>query len=182
MMLTATEDIVFFPPLLTVAPREDQKIRVGIASPAGPIESSYRLFIEQMPDLKVVEARDNGQVQVLMKFGIPIFVAPKSAAKAGKIGSLTMKNGSLDFEVVNTGTEHFDPGKVRVTGYDIRDTKVFSHEISGWYILAGGARDYQLHIPGVECSKAKQVMVEVQTGGTKLSQGIALAPHTCNAL
>jgi len=146
------------------------------------MERSYRLFIEQMPDLKAIGARDKGQVQVLMKFGIPIFVAPKRAAKAGKIQSLTMKNGSLGFEVVNAGTEHFEPGNVRVTGYDIRDTKVFNHEITGWYILAGETRDYQLHISSVECSRAKQVMVELQTGGTKFSQGITLAPHTCNAL
>src|SRR5580765_6954876 len=43
LKLDQTDDIVFFPPLLTLAPRESRNIRVAAVTPLGIAEKTYRI-------------------------------------------------------------------------------------------------------------------------------------------
>src|ERR1700759_2394475 len=49
MQLTPTQDILFFPSLLEIAPGETRKIRVTTDVPADTLEKSYRLFVDELP-------------------------------------------------------------------------------------------------------------------------------------
>src|SRR5258708_4554715 len=46
--LTPTRDILFSPPLLMLAPKEERKVRLASQTSAGAAEKSYRLLIEQL--------------------------------------------------------------------------------------------------------------------------------------
>ena len=49
MQLEPTEDIVFFPTLLTLKPKETRRVRVGSATPQEVREKTYRIFVEELP-------------------------------------------------------------------------------------------------------------------------------------
>ena len=44
LKLDQTDDIVFFPPLLTLAPKESRNIRIAAVTPLGAAERTYRIF------------------------------------------------------------------------------------------------------------------------------------------
>src|SRR2546421_6591721 len=75
MQLTPTEDIVFFPALLSLNPGEERKVRVAATVAAKDVEKTYRIFFEELPPL-VKPENAGAQVRILTKMGIPIFVSP----------------------------------------------------------------------------------------------------------
>src|SRR5713226_9619743 len=75
VQLAPTEDIVFFPALLTLKPGEERKVRVAATVAAKDVERTYRIFFEELPPLERPE-NSGAQVRILTKMGIPIFVIP----------------------------------------------------------------------------------------------------------
>src|SRR5216684_4497892 len=75
VQLAPTEDIVFFPALLTLKPGEERKVRVAATVAAKDVERTYRIFFEELPPLERPQNL-GAQVRILTKMGIPIFVAP----------------------------------------------------------------------------------------------------------
>ena len=56
MQLTDTKDIVVFPALLTLGPKEERKLRIGATVPAGAVEKTYRVFVEELPALRAPQS------------------------------------------------------------------------------------------------------------------------------
>jgi P pilus assembly chaperone PapD len=48
MVLTPTEDVMFFPQLFDIGPHDSQNVRVGVISPAIGSEETYRLVLHQL--------------------------------------------------------------------------------------------------------------------------------------
>jgi fimbrial chaperone protein len=169
MQLKATKDIVVFPGLLTLASKEERKLRVGSTVPAGAVERSYRVFVEELPPLKAPQAANKSEVKVLTKMGIPIFVRPGKPSAAGAVESLGLVGGKLTFTVKNTGNTHFLVQSVQVKAVDATGATAFEKKVDGWYVLTGGTRVWEIDIPKKECSKAKALTVEVHADETKFS-------------
>src|SRR6266566_3599273 len=100
MQLTPTEDIVFFPALLSLNPAEERKVRVAATVAATNVEKTYRIFFEELPPLERPE-NSGAQVRILTKMGIPIFVSPEKANAAPSIDSVKLEKGTLGFDVRN---------------------------------------------------------------------------------
>jgi fimbrial chaperone protein len=176
MTLTPTEDIVFFPALVTLAPKEERKIRVGRVVGAGDIERTYRIFVEELPPLDKGEG--GNAVKVLTKMGIPIFVQPARQAPAVAIKDVAGRAGALTFTVANAGTVHIVPEQVVVRGF-AGDQAVFEKQVSMWYLLAGGRRDFDLPLTGADCARATAFQVEVAYGDTRINQRIDAPAGAC---
>ena len=87
LLLEPTTDVVFYPALLTLAPKEERKIRVGRTAPAGNVEKTYRIFVEELPALD--ESGVNGAaVRMLTKMGVPIFVRPARETATATVSGL----------------------------------------------------------------------------------------------
>jgi fimbrial chaperone protein len=165
MELNPTKDIVFFPALLTLAPKEEKKVRVGATAAVGAVEKSYRIFFEELPPLEKAKEGPprSAQVQVLTKMGIPIFLQPAKPTLSGTIEGVAVKQGTLSFRVVNTGSAHFTIQAVRVKGLGEGGRQVLERQAEGWYVLAAGARVYEMPIPKEDCPQVKRVAIEAQT-------------------
>lgn len=180
MQLTATEDVLFFPSLLTLGPGERRNVRVGAATAVAPSEKTYRIFVEELPPPEGGStAPKKSGVRILTRMGIPVFIPPAKPAAKCRIEELAAHRGRLSFSVRNAGNVHLLAGEVRVRGIGARDEQLFERRTDGWYVLAGGARDYVLEIPSAECHKTRAVAVEVETEQGSVAERVELPPDGC---
>src|SRR5438093_1269442 len=106
IQLGSTDDITFFPVLLTLKPGEERKVRVATTVAAKDVEKTYRIFFEELPPLETPKT-SGAQVRILTKMGIPIFVSPANGNAEASIDSLKLEKGTLAFDVRNSGNVHF---------------------------------------------------------------------------
>ena len=167
MKLAPTEDIVVFPTVLTLKPGETKSLRVGPVVPFGPIEKTYRIFVEEMPAPQKVETR--ATVRVLTRIGIPVFLAPTKAFEDRRVSAeLSGKVAAVDVE--NTGNVHFRINTVRMEALAADGSKLFEKQAQGWYVLAGGHKRYDLEIPRESCGKVRKLVVSVKTESEQVLQ------------
>lgn len=178
MRLTPTGDIIFFPRLLSLGPREQRIVRVGISAPPGPVERTYRIFVEELPPL-TTQSTPPGQVRVLARMGIPIFVAPRTARPELRMAGLTVQPGHVLLELRNLGTRHVVPQRVQVRGLAANGDSVWQRELEGWYILAGEHRVFDIPLPRDECLRTRSIAVEVLAGEPAMAERFDVAPQAC---
>ncbi|HTR53334.1 MAG TPA: fimbria/pilus periplasmic chaperone [Kofleriaceae bacterium] len=161
VVLADSKDVIAFPGLVEIAPGAEKKIRVGVKAPASAIEQTYRVFVEELPGMQ--QPGGKTEVRVLTKFGVPVFVAPTKIVRSARVSGVAASGGKLAFSVENTGTVSTIVKTVTVIGRDARQVELFQRAQSGWYVLGGGKRDYQLELPADRCGEAAQLAIEVVT-------------------
>src|SRR6266436_745846 len=148
MVLTPTDDVIFFPQLFDLPPHGAQNIRVGTVAPATDNEKTYRLVMHQLESFEaprpvgIIER--TAIVNVLTNLRIPVYVEPPAPKAQASVDSLRLSNGLLNFTVKNSGNTHFRIESLRVDGFGAAPQPVFSKTANGWYVLAGGSRNYAL--------------------------------------
>jgi fimbrial chaperone protein len=175
--LEPTEDILFYPALLTLAPKESRNVRVGATTGFAAVEKTYRIFVEELPSQ---EAHDGqSAVRVLTKMGVPIFMQPAKKQAQASLRDLAVQDGVFRFNLRNTGNVHFVPQTVRVRGRNRAGETVVDKQLDGWYILAGGLRTYELKLPSTECAAVTALSVDVQIGASALKERLETPPSAC---
>jgi fimbrial chaperone protein len=155
-----TGEILFFPRLMILEPKEEKILRAGIRVPAVAKEKTFRLFIEEIPGPRKAEGVN---VAVAIRFGVPIFVKPLKEEARGEVGAMTMSAGALLVPVNNTGNVHFVVQSVLLRGRNGVGEEIFSLELSGWYLLAGVSRAYTTTVPAATCGNMAVIEAEVKT-------------------
>jgi fimbrial chaperone protein len=174
MELEPTEDIVFFPTLLTLKAKETRRVRVGSATPQDVREKTYRIFVEELPPVDNLTAG----VRVLTKMGIPIFVRPVKEVATATLTDLRQRDGTLRFALTNAGTVHVVPQSITVRGLAGSNT-AFNQELEGWYVLAGGRREFDMAFPKNACAQVTSIVVDVQFASGKLQERLQTPNGAC---
>lgn len=168
-------DLVFFPKILTIEPKEERVLRAGLRVPAVQAEKTYRLFIEEIPE---PHAAEGSAVSINIRFGLPVFIAPLQETWGGSIGDLRLEDGRLTAVIRNDGNSHFRINKLVVTGKGPKGESLFTREIQGWYLLAGSSRSYALPLDGEAYGQAAALDLDVDTDKQDLHGSLALTPAT----
>jgi fimbrial chaperone protein len=168
VQLGPTDDIVFFPALLSLNPGEERKVRVAATVAAKDVEKTYRIFFEELPPLDTKNGNSGAQVRILTKMGVPIFVTPAKGYAEAAVQGMGMTKGDLSFEVRNRGNVHFGLQGVKVRGIGSNGQTLFERELDGWYVLAGSPRTYTVEVPTGVCSQLKHVVIDAQTDITSI--------------
>jgi fimbrial chaperone protein len=175
MTLEPTKDIIFFPSLLTLAPSEERKVRVGRVAPAGAREKTYRIFVKELPS---VDQANGAGVRVLTTMGIPIFVRPEKETASAELSGLQHANGTLQFVLANTGTVHFVPQVIKVQGLK-SGVEAFETSVDGWYVLAAGRREFAVNLPPESCAGVDALLIHVQFASATLEERLQTPGGTC---
>ena len=173
---TATQDLVFFPKLLTIEPNAERVVRAGIRVPATAHEKTYRLFIKEAAEPKKAEGTT---VAIAIKFGVPIFAKPFKEEIKGEILRPLVAGDQIGLTIANTGNGHFRIGTVRLAGVNAAGEAIFSKEVSGWYLLSGSAKEFSIPIdPGV-CAQLKTIDIKMNADRLYLEKKIDVSPAMC---
>ncbi len=159
MRLEPTEDVLFFPALLSLAPGEQRNLRVGAATPFGEVEKSYRLFVEELPPLR--KATEAGRVRVLTRIGVPVFLEPAVPRARGELADLELKAGHFSFRLHNGGNVRMRPRAVRAVARGAKGEILSDQGLDVWYVLAGGDRLFEAGIPKDRCAAVRILSTEV---------------------
>lgn len=176
MILNATEELVVYPSLLTIEPGDQRNVRIGVKNAAVPAEKSFRVFLEELPS--AVKSESIG-IRILTRVGIPVFVQPNKPESRGQIDKLAVDKSGLTFELLNRGNVHLLPERVKVKGMGTNGDVSYEQDLSPWYVLTGGARDYRLKIPNPECSRIKEFTIEVTLDSGVLTQQAPMPMGIC---
>ena len=178
MLLTPTTEVIFFPRLLTLAPNEQRIVRVGTSVKPGPVERTFRIFVEELPP-STAQSAPPGQVRVLARMGIPIFVEAHIARAELRLAPPTLAAGRVTFELSNAGTRHSIPQQIHLRGLGPAGESVWERELDGWYILAGDRRVYEVALPREDCARTRTIAVEVKAGEQSLAERLDVAAAAC---
>ncbi|HUP65853.1 MAG TPA: fimbria/pilus periplasmic chaperone [Thermoanaerobaculia bacterium] len=157
MLLEPTEDLLFFPKLLEIAPGAQRNVRVGSTARAGESEKTYRLFFDELPPAPV--PGEGAKVTVVTKMGVPVFITPRGASPDVEVEG-TVSGGKVAIALENSGTSHVSLQGILVTGVSAAGTETFSRRLDGWYLLARSRRSYEVELNAEECSATERITVE----------------------
>jgi fimbrial chaperone protein len=176
MVLIPTEEIIFYPTLLTINPGDQRNVRVGTKNAVVEKEKSYRIFIEELPSqLKLTTTG----VRLLTRMSVPIFIRPAKAEPRPRIEQLALRPPEFFFELKNGGNAHFQPRQITVKGAGANGEIVFERKIPGWYVLAGGSRHYHIDVPKGDCAKISDLSVELDFEGKSVKKRFTPPPNAC---
>jgi len=163
---TETEDIIFFPKIMTIEKQEERILRAGIKIPAVAKEKTYRLFVEEIPEPRKSEGIN---VAIAIRFGVPIFVKPIKAEAKGEIQKVELTKGVVSATVKNTGNVHFMINSLSVRGKNDKGEEIFVKDINGWYLLSDASRIYSAEVPQEICKDVSTIDVQVVTDKLNLN-------------
>ena len=168
-----SQDLIFFPPLFTVNPGDKRVIRVGLKGAELPAsEAAYRLYIEEIPEPSA--AKSGSEVKVVLRFGVPVFVAPAAARPEFVIDGVEAVAGKVSLRVRNSGNQGAKFESVRV----LRDGATLA-EAAGWYVLPGATRALEVPLEPGRCTAGSSLEVVAQAEGVVLRRAFPATAALC---
>ncbi|MCP1120132.1 fimbrial biogenesis chaperone [Robbsia andropogonis] len=165
--LSATDDLIASPPLIQIAPRSEQLVRLVRRNVrASATEQSYRLLIDELP---TPSDTPSGGVTIRLRYSVPVFIAgtagtlEQAARAAGGNGASTgpgaaamnaaippldwrlfRRNGKWVLRAANGGVRRAQIANVHIG--DGQHRYEINKGLLG-YALAGQAREWEVPIP-----------------------------------
>lgn len=178
--LRPTNDVVFYPKLLTLPSGGQRKLRVGVSKGvAGNLEKTYRILVEEMPAPRTKNAKKPAGIQILTRMSIPVFVQPAKPSQRISVPKVRIAGGKFSFTVANSGRAHSRLLEVSVLGSAKGGKTLFRKKLPAWYLLAKGRRNYEMELPAKKCTDLERLNVEVRFDSRKVTRPVAVAPTMC---
>lgn len=175
-----TLDLVFFPKILSVEPGEEGLIRVGTKTAALPTERTYRLFIEELPIAAKTPEGSAAQINVLIRFGAPVFVAPLKSQDTLDIQEFSLAKGVVTIAARNTGNRHQLVQGINLKGTDSGGNEVYALTLADRYLLTGTAKSYATIIAAGQCAKMTSLSLEFKTDKLSAARKLDVLRAMCS--
>ena len=140
-LLVLSEDMIMSPPILKMAPRSQQVIRLILLNETSSAQqSTYRMLVSEIPEAR--PARSDLQLQIAYAFSIPIFVTPVGASAKLDCALSRVAPNSAQAICQNAGT-----AVAHATGLQLRtpEAETLVVQDTGAYILPGVQRRFVLN-------------------------------------
>lgn len=169
-----SKDLIFFPQMFSVEPHDKRILRVGVKGPPPQSEKAYRLYIAELAAPTGAKPAGPAQVRVMLRFGIPVFVAPAAPKRDLAMDEPQVAAGKVLVTIRNRGNQgtKFDTLAV------MRDKQVLA-ETNGWHVLPGAARTFEIAIDPARCAASGTLEVVANAEGTTLKRAFNAAPALC---
>lgn len=172
--LEPSDDVVFFPRILTIPGGEHRIVRLGTRLPPAETERSYRLYLAELPPVQ--EEAEGATVRTLMRVGIPVFVQARVPQRDLEVADVGVEAGTLQVYLQNHGNTHVRVNTIALRGLDDDGTEITALEIDGWYVLAGALRRFTAAVEETDLEALSSVQITVATDDGTLEAHQSLAP------
>ncbi|MES2739424.1 MAG: fimbria/pilus periplasmic chaperone [Pseudomonadota bacterium] len=167
-VLTPTRELLASPPIVQIAARSSQTIRlVRAAAPEQERERTYRVLIDE------IDGGDGGAasgVDIRLRYSVPVFVAAAGAASEVLSWRFFRKQGEWMLTIQNSGQRHAQIGAMSVQNRAGQEFAI-SKGLFG-YVLAGQSREWRLPLPK-ESALGGPLAIKVLVNGKPVSAGNA---------
>ncbi len=179
-----TNDVVFFPKVMSIDPNSQRAVRIGLKTPSGAREKTYRLFVQEIPTQKKtqdvnINEKVKAGVTIAFRFSMPIFVKPLKPQAIYVIDKIDMSAGKAKAIVKNTGNVHVKLRSVTFSGKAANGKELYSKEVAGWYILNGISSSYEAEIPKDVCGQLAKIDVNARTEDKDISGILNVQKNMC---
>ena len=137
--LVLTEDLIVAPPIIKLAPRARQVVRLArLAPPDLSRQLTYRLIVREVPEATAPKAEKGivMQLPIALAMSMPIFITPPAVQRDVQCQVARMDEQNLSAVCQNTGTAY---AQIRTIVLARGDQELAKFE-GGTYILPGSRR------------------------------------------
>ena len=136
--LVLTEDLILAPPIIKLAPKARQVVRLALLKPADASRQlTYRMIIREVPE--AVPATGI-QVPIALALSMPVFITPPVAKRQVSCTNQLADAKTLNLQCSNTGTAYAQIREATVT----RGKQALARFEGGSYILPGARKTVSL--------------------------------------
>jgi fimbrial chaperone protein len=138
--LTPTEEMLLSPPIIKVAAKSRQVVRLVRIYAARPTEQmTYRMIVREIPE--AVKQTEGNVVQLALAFNMPVFITPPKAKPKLDCTVARVAADAVKATCENSGDAHTHPVSLLLTAGN-GDT--LAKDEAGGYILSGIKRSFEL--------------------------------------
>jgi fimbrial chaperone protein len=178
--LSPSDDLIATPELIEVAPGDSMQLRIGSMEDPGTTEASYRLLIDELPNLSEDTGPHKPLVKVLTQVSLPVYLEPAQPKRDPVLRSAAIENGTLLVGIGNEGTQRLDAQGARVSLSDSAGHVVARRDQTTNYVLAGSTDFLRMKLPAALCAKAASVTVAwPNMAGVSLTHPISRGGEAC---
>lgn len=174
------DDLIFFPRTLEIPPGESRIVRVGVRAAPVTQEETYRLFLEELPPAAPEAAPVGASLRVLLRVGVPVFVAPAQAERKASIAGPEIQAGQVRWSVANEGNVHFVADRVELKALARDGTTLITRQFQERYFLAGARKPLLSELPRETCAQLAAIEVSVAGETVDLARKMNVEPGACN--
>lgn len=159
-VLTASRALVASPPMASLAPGQEQFVRIVRLDPAPAAkERSYRLLIDELPVAAAQAAGDSG-LNFVVRFSVPVFVAGAGDSTGETHWSLgTDGNGAMQLHADNRSALRTQLADLRIL--DASGGELYRQDGLVGYVLTGQQRDWALRGTPADFRNARQIEARI---------------------
>jgi fimbrial chaperone protein len=132
---TLTEDLILSPPIIKLAPKGRQVVRLArIKPPDASRQLTYRMILREVPE--AAAAKDKIQVAIALALSMPVFITPAPAKRELACDAASGDAGTLNVACANKGSAYAQVREILIK----QGEQVLGRFEGGAYILPGARK------------------------------------------
>lgn len=170
-VLTATSEVILSPPIMTIAPKATQTVRVGLRFPnENGEETSYRILLDEVPAVANSPAQAGFTLRTLLRISLPVYAQPRQPVKANLHWSAGLDDtGKIRLRVVNSGAAHVSLNQLQLSSGDNREN---SRKLDGSVCLLPRQR-HEWTVDDPVLARATQFNLEATTDSGNVRETVS---------
>ena len=172
--LAPTTRLIASPPICTIAPGQEQIVRLLAAMPQNDTEQAYRLYVDELPTL---DAAQTSQVKIALRYSVPAFVPPLGAGTAlpALRWQVSCDRERWTLRIANAGRVHAQIASLGVIDPQTAKAVQLNGGLFG-YVLAHAEREWPVTMR-VKASDRMRFVARIN--GTPVESEADVVQHDC---
>jgi fimbrial chaperone protein len=135
--LTPTEDLILAPPIIKIAPKARQVVRLALLTPPDlSRQLTYRVVIREVPEAAPQAPAEGLRTPIALALSLPVFITPPGAKREVECTPVRVDAGKPALSCKNNGNAYAQLREAQL----IRDDRPVARFEGGTYILPGATK------------------------------------------